>query len=513
MADVQIKNISTTQTTINDSDWFVLQDGVSSVTKKVTSSVIRSFANPTYLTGLGAPNSVTYNGCGSYDVVFNSVDLTSLVSLGMRVRAARSSAAPTQCASLNGTTNYFNDTTVSGMSFTDDFVCSAWIKINSFTGVSQTIVSKYNGTSGFSFRIGSTGQVVLEAYNAGAANFSNVTSSMSIPVGRWVHVVAQLDMSGFTNSSTTSYVLVNGIDVPATVSRGGTNPTALVQAGNLEIGASNGGGSLFGGKLAQVAVFSAKVTQTVMRTYMSQTLAGTETSLASAYSFNNTLNDLNTTSANNLTAQGSATATNSDYPFAQNDVGTPGGTYDYGVITKKAFSTNTTLTIQVPEGCALPTSGGISSVVYSNTAAPYGFPTQRSRWSVIALLRTDFNQATPVSGTVYNLGTFKINAPVGSWKARAEAYAMGRITAAGAINVTVGLNTSSSSLNDLEAISVSEVSSQATLAVAANVFKDLDLTTATDYYLNASVTGTSPTNLDMFGTRKAAKIVLDNAYI
>lgn len=511
MADVQIKNIGTTQTTINDSDWFVLQDGVSSVTKKVSASIMRSYANPSYITGLSVPNTITYNGEGCYDLVFNSTDLTSLLSHGMRMRIARSVTAPIQCTSLNGTTQYYSKTSPNKLTATDDIVLSAWIKLSSYG--SASIISRYNGTSGFDFRVGSTGQLILEAYNAGAANFSNVSSYRSIPLNRWVHVTAQLDMSTFTATSTTSYIMINGIDVPATVSRGGTNPTAFIQAGNLEIGSKNGGTTPFPGKIAQAAIFNAKVTQATIRTYVSQGLAGNETSLASAYSFNNSIADLNTTTPNDLTASGSAVATNADSPFTQNEVGTPGGTYDYAVITKKAFSTNTTLTVQVPEGCMIPTSGGTSSIVYSSTPVPYGFPSQKQRWSIIALLRTDYNQATPVSGTVYNLGGLKLNAPVGSWNARGEAYAMGRITAAGAISVSAGLSTSSSTLSDTEALGTSEVSSQATLTVDATVFKDLDLTTATDYYINASVTGTAPTNLDMYGARNAAKIQLDNAYI
>jgi LysM repeat protein len=35
-------------------------------------------------------------------------------------------------------------------------------------------------------------------------------------------------------------------------------------------------------------------------------------------------------------------------------------TLDYGIIMKASFSTNTTLTIQVPEGCTIPTSGGVN---------------------------------------------------------------------------------------------------------------------------------------------------------
>lgn len=81
----------------------------------------------------------------------------------------------------------------------------------------------------------------------------------------------------------------------------GTNPTALVQAGNLEVGATNGGTLPFDGKLAQVAVYSAKATQATIKASMDRTLTGNETSLISAYSFDNTINDLSATATTSKT--------------------------------------------------------------------------------------------------------------------------------------------------------------------------------------------------------------------
>ena len=73
-------------------------------------------------------------------------------------------------------------------------------------------------------------------------------------------------MSAFTNTPTTGYIMIDGVDVPATYTRGGTNPTALVQAGNIEVGAYNGGTNPFPGKIAQAFVSSAKITQANVRT-------------------------------------------------------------------------------------------------------------------------------------------------------------------------------------------------------------------------------------------------------
>lgn len=319
-------------------------------------------------TATSTPTTITALGNRSYTVLFPAVDLTGTVSNGMRLKFTRTVTAPTQCTSLNGTTQYYTKSSPAGMTFTDDFTVSAWIKISSYAA--STIMSRRNATDGWDFTVQSTGQIRLSGNNGGAGNASYVQSYQSIPLNKWVHVAAQLDMSTFTATTTTSYVMIDGVDVPAAVTRAGTNPTLLVQAGNLEIGSQNGGTFSLPGRIAQVAIYSAKVTQATVKASMSQTLAGTETSLISAYSFNNSINDLNANANNLSVGGGSAVATNADTPFAQG----AGGITEYGIITANTFSTNTTLTVQVPEGSTIPTSGGVSAVSYSTQSTPYGLP-------------------------------------------------------------------------------------------------------------------------------------------
>lgn len=365
------------------------------------------------------PSTVTANGNRSYDLVFNSTNLTGTLSAGMRLKIRRLVTAPTQCTSLNGTTQYYSKSSPAGMTFTDDFTVSAWVKLESY--VALTIASRWNGTSGWTMDINASGQIQLVGFNAGAGNNSYLLSYQSIPLNKWVHVAAQLDMSSFTATTTTSYAMIDGVDVPVSVVRSGTNPTALVQAGNLEIGGRNGGGQPFDGKLAQVAIYSAKVTQATIKASMNQTLSGSETSLISAYSFNNSINDLNA-NANNLTAQGSAVATNADSPFGIQADGTTAGTTDYAIITKTAFSTNTTLTVQVPEGNAIPTSGGVSAVSYSTQKVPYGLPADTGKWSLeVPYLATLSSTGVSANTAYLTTGSNGINCPVGAWKLGFEA--------------------------------------------------------------------------------------------
>ena len=383
------------------------------LTPKGTGAIKHTLNYDAWVSGLTAPSTVTALGNRSYSVVINSTDYTDRLSAGMRLRTTRTVAAPTQCTDLEaGSSQYYSKSSPSGMTFTDDFVVSAWVKLESYPSGSMSIVSRLNGTQGWNLNVQSSGQLRLAGFNASLANASYVQSYQSIPLNKWVHIAGQLDMSTFTATTTTSYIMFDGIDVPATVSRSGTNPTALVQAGNLEIGSYNAGTDPFDGKIAQVAIYNAKVTQANILATISQGLSGSETSLISAYSFNNSINDLNA-NANNLTAQGSAVATATDSPFGGQADGTISSTLDYAIITKTAFSTNTTLTVQVPEGCTIPTSGGVSAVAYSTQKVPYQFPAQRGKWNIRFLLRST---ATTASNATFAAMTgMNFTPPIGSW--------------------------------------------------------------------------------------------------
>lgn len=390
-----------------------LADGSEIIDKAILPRHISDSLGTAWLPLGEAPDTFTYNGNRSYTLVFNSTDLTDTLSEGMRLKLTRTVSAQTQCTDLEASSSqYWNKTSPSGMTFTDDFVAGAWVKLESYARGS--IISRYNGTSGWVLEILADGRVQLYGCNAGSSNVSLVQSYQSIPLNEWVHIAAQLDMSAYTATTTTSYVMIDGVDVPATVSRGGTNPTALVQAGDLQVGKDNTT-NYFDGKIAQAFVSSAKITQANVRTLISQGLTSaliTTHSIASAYSFDNSANDLNTTNGNNLTAQGSAVATNVDSPFGNY----LGSTLEYGIVASKpTYSTNTTVVVQVPEGCAIPTSGGISSVSYSTNDVPYGFPRDEGQWKITTIGKSGFTTGTLSVGVGATLNR-RITIPIGSWK-------------------------------------------------------------------------------------------------
>ena len=482
----------------------VIADGI--ITRAKLATAVTTEMNTDWKPGLlPAVNSVTENGNRSADITFAST-VASLLTPGMRLRTTRTVTAPTQSTSLNGTTQYYSKTTPNKLTFTDDFVVSAWVKLTSYTA--GTVASRYNGTSGWQLLINGSGQVVLNGFNAGAANYSQVVSYQSLPLSKWVHVTAQLDMSAFTATTTTSYVMIDGTDIPCSVGRGGTNPTALVQAGDLQIGAANAT-SFFPGAIAQVAIYNAKVTQANIRLTKNQGLSGSETSLASAYSFNNVITDLNTTTPNDLTANGSAVATNAASPFCTDANGVAAGTYDWAIVTKVV---TTVATVQYPEGCAIPTSGGISTVDYSGVKSPFGMPVSSGRWEVLYINFVDATTAGPVQNTFYGGSTINTTIPVGDW--RTTYCASFQANDAGGVGLYGGttLSTSSSAATDTE-FNAYVTSTAVTNKSLMTRTKVISLSAATVYYLLYRVEVANIDNVYLIGSTSPSIIRAELAYL
>ena len=486
------------------------QDGTLK-TSAVQAALNISAAVPEDYTALAQTmTTIVANGNRSYTGTFPAVDYSDRLSAGKRLRTVRSVAAPTQCATFDGTNDYFScpSATVAGdMTFTDDFVAGAWVKLSSYPSSDAGLISRYNGTSGWIMFVNSSGQVRLSGYNGGAGNNSYVQSYQSIPLNKWVHIAGELDMSAFTATSTTSYIMFDGVDIPVSVSRSGTNPTALVQAGNLEVGSFNAG-NFITAKIAQAFVSSAKITQANVKLLMSQGLTPaliTAHSIISAYSLSNSLTDLNTTSANNLTANGGVLATTADSPFGGQADGTISTTVDYGIIQKVSYGApDTTVTFQVPEGCTVPTSGGVASVSYSAYKSPYGFPGQ-------CINKTLTVQNTPTFNTWYNVGSIQLNIPIGEWGA---GYNMGingnRTTGAAGVNYTLS-TTSSSESNRMFSTSLSFNS---ITDIQGNVYTNqpLSINSQATYYGNE--TGSSGmAAIYIVGDRSVCQLFAENAYL
>jgi Concanavalin A-like lectin/glucanases superfamily len=463
-----------------------------------------------------APSAVTYNGNRSYSLTFPTTDYTAIISAAMRLRLIRTVTAPTRCTDLeSGSSQYFSKTSPAGLSFTTTYTCMAWIKLESYTGASQGVIARRNAdTEGWSLSILADGRVELYGLRI-AANNKVVQSYQSVPLGEWVHIAASMDMTA--GASTGGLIYIDGVLVPSVTTQTGT-ATALVQGTTaLVVGARKSAGSeTFDGKIAQAAVFSTVLSDTTIRSYISQGLAGTETSLVSAYSFNSVITDLNTTSANNLSAVASAVATNVDSPFslgADLASGYTAGTTDFAIVSAKpTFSTNTTVVVQVPKGCTIPTSGGVASVDYSLVKVPYGFPCQKGRWQVGALLKTDTTQSSAVNGTWYNIASLQVAVPIGDWALGYFAAIYAQETS-GPIDIRTTLSTSSSTESDSRLSARSYGVTLTELLASITRQQPVNVASATPYYLLNMANSAGNTALQIAGSLQTAEIFADFAYL
>jgi hypothetical protein len=438
-----------------------------------------------------APNTITYSGNRSYSLVFNTTDLTSYISPGMRLKMTRTVTAPVQCADLETSSSQYAtrvSASVTGVTFTDDFTIEGWVKLESYT--QGMILSRISGANGWQLFINASGQVRFDAYSS--PNSRQHNTWQTIPLGRWVHVAATMDASAGSVA-----IYLDGVSAPLqTLS---SVATSITQAGDLQIGAG-GGATFFDGKISDVRLWNAVRSNAQILANMTQQLGGSETNLIGYWKLNGNFND-STSNANNLTATGGALATNADSPFGVQADGTTTGTTEYGVVMKAVFSTNTTLTVQVPEGNAIPTSGGVSAVSYSSVKSPYGMPMQRSRWTIGTYINATLNASGAVSGTWYNPANYQLTIPAGSWRMGYFAEIYSDLAGAGDKYHTFSMSTSASAVTEIFLNGNARASS-----LGANAFLvspitreiNAELATATPYY-GIIRTNTSTTALQLTG--------------
>lgn len=466
-------------------------------------NLLNQFDNGGWISGaLPAVSSVSYNGNRSYDLTFND-DVSAILSPGMRIKTTRTVKAPTQCTSLNGSTQYWSDSTVSGFTATDDVSFMAWIYLTSYSASSQDIVGRGAiVSSGCGINLAASSGVLQVFGFAAGPTYRIYTAYQSIPLNKWVHVAGTLNMSAG------SYKLyMDGEEIPGSLGSSGT-PSAFVNTGDLWVGRRQSGTTYFNGKIAQAAIFSSVLTQATIKQYMTQGLTGTESTLVSAYSFDGTGNDLNTTNANNLSASGSAVATNADSPFSVNGSGTPTGTDDYALVQKVATAV---ATVSVPAGCTIPTSGGVAATYTSTQKNPLNWVADNYKWEISYNLRAETAQSSPAANTWYNMtttsgvsgGTY-LTVPVGLWDIRFQAVSYADCSSAATTSYAVHritLSTASNTESDRYwTTRCSANNTTQSIGAHSNQGK-LNLSVATPYYLNSMTDTTTTASIKLLGAQ------------
>jgi hypothetical protein len=177
-----------------------------------------------------------------------------------------------------------------------------------------------------------------------------------------------------------------------------------------------------------------------------------------------------------------------------------GGT-KYFIITKVAFSTNTTITLYGGSDYNLENET-ISSPYYSSAKAPAGFPCDPLKWSEETKNTSNYTQSTPTASTYYNLNSgLSLSIPIGCWKVTYSCapYVADSSTIA-TIRTTLSTANNSESDADFSIQTLQQVGSASQIMISQHhMEKYLNLTSKTIYYLNAMTDQSGVDSIQMRG--------------
>ena len=161
-------------------------------------------------------------------------------------------------------------------------------------------------------------------------------------------------------------------------------------------------------------------------------------------------------------------------------------TVKYFIITKVAFSTDTTITIYGGTDYDLA-NAAITDPYYSVAKAPVGFPLDPLKWTQEFRDTASQSQGSPVTNTWYNVGTSLLAIPIGAWRVNYQCVCFSFQTTVTTINVQTTLSTANNSSSDVDFQGyVANGGASGTMAVygTMNREKYLLLASKTTYYLN-----------------------------
>jgi hypothetical protein len=183
-------------------------------------------------------------------------------------------------------------------------------------------------------------------------------------------------------------------------------------------------------------------------------------------------------------------------------------TTKYFIVTASSYSSpNTTITVYGGTDYTL-TSDPITAEYFSYEKAPVGFPLSPDKWSVIVADTTDRTQASPTSGTWYNLGSLSIAIPLGLWIVSYEVNLRVSRSSAGIVNQFVTLsNANNTELSSTWSGQIYTSSSTDFRGVVTQIPMVLSLAAKATYYLNSKTTTASMTGINFYGATSRATII------
>lgn len=162
--------------------------------------------------------------------------------------------------------------------------------------------------------------------------------------------------------------------------------------------------------------------------------------------------------------------------------------------------TNTTITVYGGTDYTLSNTA-FSNISVAVVKAPFGFPLNPLKWTVLVTDTTLRIQNSPTNGTWYNIGTVKITVPIGSWNLKYRGDMQPAKGSSSSFDMRTSLSTSASSESDsrfTSFIALSYVS-----AVGSDIIMPFDCeaivnpTSKTDYFAIMKTTTGSMTAIHL----------------
>jgi hypothetical protein len=346
------------------------------------------------------PTVVSSNGQKEHVIRFASVDYSGTIPVGGKLRIPRTGTTPTaSMAFVASSAQYASKASPTGISFVDDYTLEAWVYLDSYATDYQGIISRRDAdVSGFSLSISANGQIEVASLNSSA--YRLVQTYQSIPLNKWTHVAATVDLSGGT-----WITYIDGVQVTNYMFATTGTVSAIIQpAQPIVLGSRKSSTQLLTGKVANARVWSTIRTAAEIRDNMNKENPASTTGLVAHYKGNGSWND-SSTNANHLTAVGGAVNSFASHPYSA---------IEYAIVTKVTYTGgNTDVTVFTGSGCLPNETFGASS--YSTARTPFGFPADRSKWRLSAIDRSAATQPSPLANTWYNPVSFRMAIPTGSW--------------------------------------------------------------------------------------------------
>lgn len=149
----------------------------------------------------------------------------------------------------------------------------------------------------------------------------------------------------------------------------------------------------------------------------------------------------------------------------------------------------------------------ISSPYYSTSSNPYGFPQEKSKWSVIVTSTADRSKATPTATTWY-VASENITVPIGYWRLSFSCQGFCDTPTTGASDIWVALSTSTSSSSNNALMLRAYAGSGDVIAVG--LAEDLiAVTTKTPYYLIMKTALSSEDYIKVVGSTRTTRIAAE----